>query len=275
MEIGRLTQLMEVIAATLGGGMVSAIFQKRKSLKIVKVCREFTGMVVRNGKKSTWYEGSLRRLEKKGAAFHFGKWISPERLVFLDIGLGLIGFLVAGRIGLGMGCLFGILLGLLPEFMIELLNNGDNERMLPELRSIYGALSIQLRAGLHVSDALQELYSCVQEPRLYEAFLELAGDLCLKADLFEGLEKLQSKFQNQHIDALCITLLQETETGQAVELLKDLTEQIQGMEQATHIRKKGRLDRSITFYQLGMLSICLGLALYSCVTYMLGSVALF
>lgn len=91
----------------------------------------------------------------------------------------------------------------------------------------------------------------------------------MKADIYKSLESFQGKFDNRHIDALCITILQALESGQAVELLTDLAEQIKDMELTVLNRKKAALDRSITFYQLGILTAVLGIVLYACVTQML------
>ena len=75
------------------------------------------------------------------------------------------------------------------------------------------------------------------------------------------------------MDSLCITILQALESGQAVELLGDIGEQIKDMEETVLARKKAALERSITFYQLGILIAVLGIALYACVTYMFGAAA--
>ena len=140
--------------------------------------------------------------------------------------------------------------------------------MLAELDLVYSALSIQIRAGVHVSNALMESYSSVSQPRLYTALKDLCGDLVVNADLGRALEALQSKFNNKYIDTLCITIMQACESGQAIELLGDIAEQIKDMEVLIQQKKKGQLDRSTTFYQLGIFVISLGLTLYLCVTNM-------
>jgi pilus assembly protein TadC len=113
----------------------------------------------------------------------------------------------------------------------------------------------------------------VQQERLRSALLELAGDIVMKADIYEALDRFQGKFDNRYIDSLCITILQALESGQALELLGDIGEQIKDMEETVLERKKAALDRSITFYQLGVLAVVLGIALYACVTYMFGAAA--
>ena len=76
------------------------------------------------------------------------------------------------------------------------------------------------------------------------------------------------RLDNRYIDALCITLIQALESGQAVDLLKDIAEQVKDMELLVMGRRKAALDRSVTFYQLGILAALLGVVIYACVSQM-------
>ena len=49
--------------------------------------------------------------------------------------------------------------------------------------------------------------------RLRQACLDLAGDIVMKADIYEALEHFQEKFDNRYVDSLCITILQALESG--------------------------------------------------------------
>ena len=151
------------------------------------------------------------------------------------------------------------------------MNRQDNEKLLPELKLVYHALEIQIRAGVYVTDALAECYGSVRVKRLRQALLDLAGDIVLKADIYDALDAFQKKFDNRYIDSLCITILQALESGQALELLRDIGEQIRDMEETMLERKKTALDRKLTFYQLGVLTVVMGIALYACVSYMFGA----
>ena len=91
------------------------------------------------------------------------------------------------------------------------------------------------------------------------------------SDLGNALEEFQRKFKNKYIDTLCITIMQACESGQAVELLGDIADQIKDMELLLQQRRKDRLDRSTTFYQLGIFAITLCLTLYLCITNMLSA----
>ena len=58
-----------------------------------------------------------------------------------------------------------------------------------------------------------------------------------------------------------------------MELLADIGEQIKDMESIVLEKKKNGLNRSLTFYQLGILAAVLGVALYACVTDMFTAAA--
>ncbi len=207
-------------------------------------------------------------LTSNGAKFHYGNWINPVSYMAICFLAGVSGMAIGIGYGLWSGIILAVLGVFLPGILLEYLNKRDNERMLTELDLVYSALAIQIRAGVHVSNALMESYNSVSHPRLYAALKELCGDLVVNADLGSALETLQRKFNNKYIDTLSITIMQACESGQAVELLGDIGEQIKDMEVLIQQKKKGQLDRSTTFYQLGIFVISLGLTLYLCVTNM-------
>ena len=227
---------------------------------------ELRGLLKKKAKELSWYQHTKVWLSKNGAGFHFGNWITPIWFLTIRIFLTGAGFILAAAISLEGAFLAVPFLYFLTDFILLRLNNRDNENMLPELRLIYHALEIQIRAGVYITDALAECYCFVQEKRIKQALLDLAGDIVMKADIFDSIEHFQGKFNNRHIDSLCITLLQMLESGRAVDLLSDLSEQIKDMEESLLARKKGRLDRSLTFYQLSILAAVMGVVLYACVT---------
>lgn len=241
--------------------------------RILTACEEFKGLLREKEKNMAWYHRKKVWLAKKGAVFHFGQWINPARYLALCMILALLGLLTLVQISWGYGILAAVFLFFLPEWLVEYFNRRDNVRLLPEIKLIYHALEIQIRAGVYVTDALAECYGSVQERRLQSALLDLAGDIVMKADIYEAMEHFQGKFDNRYIDALCITILQACESGQAVELLGDIGEQLKDMESAVMNRKKNHLDRSVTFYQLGMLGAVLTIILYACVSHMFTTAA--
>lgn len=235
---------------------------------VLHACEEFRGLLREKNRESNWYRRTEEWLNRNGGIFHFGRWLNPTGYLALRIVLALLGLWAVSGISVGYGILAALLLFCLPGWMLNYLNRKDNLRLLPEIKLVYHALELQIRAGVYVTDALAECYGSVQDKRLRQALLDLAGDIVMKSDIYEALERFQGKFDNRYIDALCITILQALESGQAVELLGDISEQIKDMEGTVMERKKGALDRSITFYQLGVLAAVMGVVLYACITHM-------
>ena len=196
-------------------------------------------------------EGGARyRADREAAKGFAAIWVATRKVPFVP-------------------CLGGRFFYFLPELLLIYMNERDNRNMLTEIKLIYQALEVQIRAGIYVADALTECCQSVKGRRLQQALIELAGDLVMQSDLMTALSAFQGKFDNRQIDALCITLIQAGESGQAVELLGDMGEQLKDMEITVLNHQKNALDRSITFYQLGMLGATLGVILYACVGYML------
>lgn len=263
-----------VIAAVTAGivfGIILRIACEHPQELVLRRYEEISCLIREGRKSSSWNRRMEEWLGRKGAVFHYGKWINPVRYLCLKILTALLGILALGKISAGCAILAALLLYLLPDRMLEWLNKQDNRAMLPEIKLIYHALEIQIRAGVYISDALAECYARVRGKRLQQALLELSGSLVMKSDLYEALENFQKKFDNRQIDSLCIILLQACESGQAVEILRDIGEQLKDMEMAAMNNRRNALDRSVTFYQLGILSAVLGFIIYVCVSYMFSS----
>ena len=259
----RLTQVL--LALCVFGGLIYT-GRNRSPQKIVIDAYEVLCVRARQEKYVWWdYDKWDKYLTANGAIYHYGKWMNPISYMGLCCVSGVGGFTVGTLFGGWIACITALIGIFLPGMLLEYLNKRDNERMLGELDLVYSALSIQIRAGVFVSDALTECYSSVKFLRLRNALQDLCTDLIVNAELGKALEKLQSKFDNRYIDTLCITIMQACESGQAVELLSDIAEQIKDMELVIQQRKKDQLDRSTTFYQLGVFVICLGLTLYLCI----------
>lgn len=259
----KLTQIILVLCVFCGLVYMGKSFSPKK---IMINAYEVLYMQARRKKYVWWdYDKWDRYLTANGAVYHYGKWINPISYMGLCCVSCVGGFTIGTLFNYWIACVTALVGALLPGLLLEYLNKRDNEKMLKELDLVYSALSIQIRAGVFVSDALTECYSSVKFLRLRNALQDLCTDLIVNAELSGALGKLQSKFNNRYIDTLCITIMQACESGQAVELLSDIAEQIKDMELVIQQRKKDQLDRSTTFYQLGVFVICLGLTLYLCI----------
>lgn len=271
MEVGTvqiMVKVLRILVCALIAVLLVSIYLMSGQKKVL--LRAYENICMQAKKQNGFFD--YERLEKylcgNGATYHYGKWVNPVSYsglclvsaLFLLV-IGLSWGIVAGLFGAGVGFF-------LPGILLEYMNKKDNEKMLTELNLIYSALSIQIRAGVYVTDALAECYGSVSQIRLREALQNLSGDIVMKADLDSALERFQGQFNNRYIDSLCITILQATESGQAVELLGDIAEQIKDMELILQQKKKEKLNRSVTFYQLGIFALILVLVLYACVVHL-------
>lgn len=265
--------LLPFVSGGLVFGLLMILAASGRTEQLVLSANEELQGFLKRGKNTAWYQRRRIWLQKNGAEFHYGKWVDPLSFLTVKLLSGAAGYFVLSVKALEYGIFAGIFLFFLPDILLTYLNKKDNERLLSEIKLVYHSLEIQIRAGVYVTDVLSECYASVREKRMRAAFLDLAGDIVMKADIYDALERFQGKFDNRYIDSLCIIIYQALESGQALELLNDIGEQIKDMETALLERKKNALDRSMTFYQLGVLGAVLGVALYACVTDMFAAAA--
>ncbi len=268
----KIAHLMTIVQCLMAVSVFAGLYYLRRNIspkKVVLQTYEVICIKAKKNKYSWWdYEKWNSFLIANGAEFYYGKWMTPVSYIALCVVLGVCGFLIGTWRSIGMGCIVSLTAIFLPGILLEYLNKKDNEQMLTEMDLVYSALAIQIRAGVYVSNALMECYNSVTHPRLNAALRDLCSDLVMNAELDKALEGLQKKFNNKYIDTLCITIMQACESGQAVELLGDIAEQIKDMQVMIQQKKKNQLDRSTTFYQLGIFVISLGLTLYLCISNM-------
>ena len=261
-------------AVSVFGLLLSLFPEEGLPQRVLHTFCELSGFLKRRRHAVAWYGRKTEWLTRHGAAFHYGRKIEPVGYLAAKLILGVLGMAVVVPVSAVGGAALGIFLYALPDILLLYLDKKDNEQLLPELRLVYHALEVQLRAGIYLTDALTECYGSVETARLRGALLDLAGEIVLKADVHEALERFQGKFDNRYIDSLCLILFQALESGQAIELLRDIGEQLKDMEQTVLEKRKSALDRRVTFYQLIILASVLTIALYACIVHMM-SAALF
>lgn len=214
------------------------------------------------------YDHINQFLTSNGAASHYGRWIDPVKYFILRLVAAATVFLVIIRFHWFLAAVGAIIGFKLPEILLIYLNKQDNNKMMIQIQTIYNALSVQIKAGVYVSDALMECYRSLPDGRLRKALEELSGELFLKNSFEEAIQSFNNKFSNSFIDSLCIILRQAQESGQAVELLRDMSEQIKDMQSALLLKKKEALDRSNTICILGVLTAAMIVILYAVVSSM-------
>lgn len=209
-----------------------------------------------------------------GAAEHFGKWCDPVKYLAIRLCVAAMGFIVGIRYHPFLACV-GVVIGYqIPAIMLLYLNNKDNDKMTPQIQTLYSLLQVQIHAGVPMTDALAESYQSFPEGRLKSALQEFSSALYL-GSFDRALEDFNHKFDNGFIDSLCVILLQARESGQAMDLLRDISKQIIDMQGALQIKKKERLNQLTTFCLMGILAAMLGVVLYAFITQMYSSVEFF
>lgn len=266
-----LISCLPVVCAVLSAAAVVIFFAGHTERAVLSACREISGLVVEKGMKTEWYVRTERMLKRTGACYRTGGKLNAGNFLALQMLCSLSGFVIGNMISPMAGLVLILPSWFVPTLILNRMNKSDNEKMLTDIKLVYNSLAIQIRAGINISDALTECYGCAVYKRFRKALMALASDIVVNSDIFDALEKFQGKFDNRYVDSLCITVLQALESGQAVELLADISEQIKDMEASFLERRKGKLDRSVTFYQLGILGAILAVILYACVKYMMSA----
>lgn len=221
------------------------------------------------------YEETRRFLVSHGAADHFGNWIDPVKYLALRICLAAIGFTIGIYINAFLAIVsMGIGFYLMPLLLLHM-NNKDNDALTPQIQTLYSLLQVQIHAGVPMIDAMSESYQSFPAGRLRSALSDFATTIYFNGSFEKSLEVLNGKFDNGFIDSLCIILLQARESGQAMELLRDISQQITDMQTSLQLKKKEKLNRITTFCLMGIMGAMIGVALYATITQMYASVGNF
>lgn len=197
------------------------------------------------------YESTKLFLSQYGANYMMGRHTAPEEYalinIFLALIVGIIGAVNFGIIGLLAGMLSGY--NLLKGILI-ISNNYDNEKILYDLKGIYDTLKIKTEGGMFLISAIQECYKNARNKRLKDALSELYNELVTKSDVREAVDNFNVKFKNKYIDTFCVIIKQSLESGKAVEILSDMSEQLTDMQNAINIKENGRLETQIETIQI-------------------------
>lgn len=94
------------------------------------------------------YEKIERFLKENGAAEHFGNWISPLKYFLLRFCCSMIGFLLGSLVNIPIALVLLLVGFQAPKYLLLRFNSRDNQKMLPQLRTLYNALQEQIKAGV-------------------------------------------------------------------------------------------------------------------------------
>lgn len=208
------------------------------------------------------YDEVEQYINSSGLAFMTDYKMTPLMYVLLRTGLaiflmiiGLQFSLFAGLVLLPIGY-FGL------DFIINVSDKSDNDKMLSDIEDIYDTLRIQTKAGVYITSVLTDCYLVVKNKRLKSAFLKLTSDIAAKNDIDMALDDFRAKFRNEYIDTLVIIIKQSMKTGQAAKMFDDIREQIADIDAAMIINEKNSINGKIILVQMIVYTVIIVVSVY-------------
>lgn len=212
--------------------------------------------------KSFNYDAVEQYINSSGLAYMTGYKMTPLMYILLRIGLALFLMLIGLQFSLVAG------LALIPigyfglDFIINMSDKSDNDKMLADIEDVYDTLRIQTKAGVYITSVLTDCYLVVKNKRLKSAFLKLTSDIAAKNDIDTALDDFRGKFRNEYIDTLVIIIKQSMQTGQAAKMFDDIREQIADIDAAMLINEKNSINSKIIFVQMIVYVAIITVAVY-------------
>lgn len=200
--------------------------------------------------KSFNYDAVEQYINSSGLAYMANYKMTPLMYIVLRIVLALFLMILGLQFNLFAG------LALLPigyfglDFIINMSDKADNDKMLADIEDVYDTLRIQTKAGVYITSVLTDCYLVVKNKRLKSAFLKLTSDIAAKNDIDTALDDFRGKFRNEYIDTLVIIIKQSMQTGQAAKMFDDIREQIADIDAAMLINEKNSINSKIIFVQM-------------------------
>lgn len=252
-----------ILATIFISGFLRSEQLKKMGNKAYMVTRQsFLNSMKASTIKSFNYDAVEQYINSSGLAFMTNYKMTPLLYVLLRIFLGIFLMIVGLQENLIMG------LALLPigyfglDFIINMSDKADNDKMLADIEDVYDTLRIQTKAGVYITSVLTDCYLVVKNKRLKSAFLKLTSDIAAKNDIDTALDDFRGKFRNEYIDTLVIIIKQSMQTGQAAKMFDDIREQIADIDAAMLINEKNSINSKIIFVQLIIYSAIIILAVY-------------
>lgn len=195
------------------------------------------------------YDMIDEKLLRTGAKFRMGDNFSPFDYLMLRLLVGLLlGFL--GLMIHPMLVVVGVFFGYyIVPFYFDYENRNDGKEMMDDVAAMFGIVSLQLRNGVFLSQVIYECYLSTNHPRLKKALLELSLEMEKFGNVKEAAISFRAKFEDKYLDSFSKTIEQAEETGNAADLLKDLENQIEGINDAIAIREEQKVNSTAFFIQ--------------------------
>lgn len=212
-------------------------------------------------RKKSSYEEKLVELSRLGIDYHIGRNITPTEYLMINVCFAVLTGIV-GIFAIGIaGGITGFAGYMLPTLFFKWQNERDNEKMLPDIKTIYDTLIVSMEAGVFLTEALAECYQRIEFKRLKKALLELNSELIARNQIEDALNAFEIKFQNDYISNLCVILRQSSQSGLSVDMLSDMSKHMEDVTKALNLKRQRKLDGEelkieIMLY-LGIIAVCL------------------
>ena len=240
-----------VLATIFISGFLRSEQLKKMGNKAYMVTRQsFLNSMKASTIKSFNYDAVEQYINSSGLAYMTDYKMTPLMYIMLRIVLALFLMILGLQFNLFAG------LALLPigyfglDFIINMSDKADNDKMLADIEDVYDTLRIQTKAGVYITSVLTDCYLVVKNKRLKSAFLKLTSDIAAKNDIDTALDDFRGKFRNEYIDTLVIIIKQSMQTGQAAKMFDDIREQIADIDAAMLINEKNSINSKIIFVQM-------------------------
>ncbi len=184
------------------------------------------------------YEAIEDKLLSRGIKFRMGSNFSPFDYLVMRSLLGLL---------FGFVCMifhpFMILPGTIAGFYLvgwyfKHEDKYDNGEMMEDIGHMYGIVALQLKNSIYLADVIYECALNVNYKRLKQALLELNMEYKQFSDIKTAADSFRRKFNNEYIDMFAKTIEQAEESGDAVDLFRDMEAQINGINEALIMRQE-------------------------------------
>lgn len=240
-----------ILATIFISGFLRSEQLKKMGNKAYMVTRQsFLNSMKASTIKSFNYDAVEQYINSSGLAYMTNYKMTPLMYIMLRIVLALFLMILGLQFNLFAG------LALLPigyfglDFIINMSDKADNDKMLADIEDVYDTLRIQTKAGVYITSVLTDCYLVVRNKRLKSAFLKLTSDIAAKNDIDTALDDFRGKFRNEYIDTLVIIIKQSMQTGQAAKMFDDIREQIADIDAAMLINEKNSINSKIIFVQM-------------------------
>lgn len=206
---------------------------------------------------------SFKRINKylKSKGQPFG--ITPSTFIFIKLGLAMLFFFMGRAEG---GIIIGIGLGVLGffvfDYIINISNASDNEKLAVDLSEIYDCLRIQNKGGVFIQNSLNECFLIAKNKRLKKALKELNNQIAVTKDIESSLDEFNSKFDCVYIDTFVMTIKQGLKTGKKEDAFNDISEALKETALVIEERKGKNIERKIQALNMAIFIFIIALTIY-------------